>query len=243
MKIFDEYIKQAAELILPLIDSDRGLMDVPYEGPLWPIEEKTPFIMERDTAAELGGYPKESVNLILSTSSKIPFEGVKILGRPEDIDAVREGKGAHLSFGKIVMLKVSGVEDDDIYDYQQNVQMADIRLRLRDVMLRTSSQQFFTNLRIGRKAAAAGFDLPIMGRTVREHFLSVNHVEEAAVILIVGDSDLYKELLPAAENVKKITVALNTMFEGIDMDCGSCSMSPICDEVDELRKLHKNIKK
>ena len=201
-----------------------------------------PFIMERDTAAELGGYPKESVNLILSTSGELPLDGVKILGRPDDIDAVRQGNGAHLSFGKVVMLQTSEVSDDEIYDYQQKVQMADIRLRLRDVMLRTSNQQFYTNLRIGKKAAAEGFSLPVMGRTVREHFLKVPYVENAAVVLIAGESNLYKELLPAAENVKKITVALNTMFEGIDMDCGSCSMSPVCDEVEELRRLHKKMK-
>ena len=33
--------------------------------------------------------------------------------------------------------------------------------------------------------------------------------------------------------------ALNTMFEGIEMDCGSCSMSPVCDEVEDLRRLHQ----
>ena len=56
---------------------------------------------------------------------------------------------------------------------------------------------------------------------------------------IAGDSPLYRQLMPAAERVREITAALNTMFEGIEMDCGSCSMSPVCDEVEDLRRLHQ----
>ena len=106
-------------------------------------------------------------------------------------------------------------------------------------MTRSSSRQYQMNLRIGRKAAEAGLGLDAMVRTMRQHFLQIPGVKDAAVILLVGDSPMYKELLPIAEKVKDVTSALNTMFEGIDMDCGSCSLNEICDEVEGLREMHR----
>ena len=59
------------------------------------------------------------------------------------------------------------------------------------------------------------------------------------MVLLEGDSPLYRQLIPIAEKVKDVTAALNTMFDGIDMDCGSCSLNEICDEVEGLRELHR----
>ncbi|MGN0712274.1 MAG: hypothetical protein ACI4LJ_00735 [Anaerovoracaceae bacterium] len=232
---------------------DRSLAggNIQLEGPLWPAADRNPFIMERDTAAELGGYPKESINLILSTSARLPVEGVHLIGMTGKANSGRTGgmhgdrtggqiiPAGHQSFGKIVFLQTEEIPEDEIYDFQQRVQLADLRLQLRDVMVRSSSRQYLLNLRVGKKAIADGFDLEILARTIYAHFRNIPRVKDAAVVLISGDSSLYRQLMPAAERVREITAALNTMFEGIEMDCGSCSMSPVCDEVEDLRRLHQ----
>ena len=248
MKLFDKYMKEAAAVLQPYLN-EYGC-PVAADGPCWPLAEKNPFIMERDTALELGGYPKESVNLILSSSQTAEFwdwrgaETRLILnfdptksGRIRDL--VGSGQENHLSFGKIVLLQTEELADDAVYEFQQAVQLADLRLKLEGVMTRSSSRQYQMNLRISRRAAEAGLGLDAMARTIREHFLQVSHVKDAAVILMAGDSPLYKQLLPIAERIKDVTVALNTMFDGIDMDCGSCNLSEICDEVEGLREMHR----
>lgn len=233
--------------------------DMRLDGPLWPAADRNPFIMERDTAAELGGYPKESINLILSTSAGLPIEGIHLIGVTGKANSGRTGgmhgdrtgdracdrtggqiiPAGHQSFGKIVFLQTEEIQEDEIYDFQQRIQLADLRLQLRDVMVRSSSRQYLLNLRVGKKAIADGFDLEILVRTIYAHFRNIPKVKDAAVVLIAGDSPLYRQLMPAAERVREITAALNTMFEGIEMDCGSCSMSPVCDEVEDLRRLHQ----
>ena len=240
---------------------DRSLADgnMKLGGPLWPVADRNPFIMERDTAAELGGYPKESINLILSTSGGLPVEGIHLIGVTGKANSGRTGgmhgdrtgdqagdrtggkiiPAGHQSFGKIVFLQTEEIPEDEIYDFQQRVQLADLRLQLRDVMVRSSSRQYLLNLRVGKKAIGDGFDLEILARTIHAHFQNIPKVKDAAVVLIAGDSPLYRQLMPAAERVREITAALNTMFEGIEMDCGSCSMSPVCDEVEDLRRLHQ----
>lgn len=244
MRLFDTYVQQAAALLRPALAGGNMRLD----GPLWPAADRNPFIMERDTATELGGYPKESINLILSTSGYLPIEGIHRIGeanngRTEGVHGDRTGgqmvPAGHQSFGKIVFLQTEEIPEEEIYDFQQRVQLADLRLQLRDVMVRSSSRQYLLNLRVGKKAITDGFDLEILARTIYAHFRNIPRVKDAAVVLIAGDSPLYRQLMPAAERVREITAALNTMFEGIEMDCGSCSMSPVCDEVEDLRRLHQ----
>lgn len=249
MKLFDKYVKEAAALLQPYLNEYGQAVEA--DGACWPLASRNAFIMERDTAVELGGYPKESVNLILSSSAGLSKQRVftQIL---DFAHAMRDETGqsacmdwaeTHQSFGKIIFLQTEELTDDKVYDFQQAVQLADLRLYLEHVMSRTSSRQYQMNLRIGRKAAEAGLGLDAMARTMRQHFLQIPGVKDAAVILLAGDSLLYKQLLPIAEKVKEVTAALNTMFEGIDMDCGSCSLNEICDEVEGLREMHRNRRK
>ena len=235
MKLFDTYMERASQMLAPCLNTEAA-RKVPADGPAWPLAEKNPFLMERDTALELGGYPKESVNLILSSSAELPAEGLTIIG------SENAGEG-HLSFGRVIFLQAEDIDDDQVYEFQQAVQLADLRFKLQDVMTRTSSRQYQMNLRIGKKAADAGLDLEAMARAIQQHFLQIRQVKKAAVVLLAGDSPLYRELLPIAEKVKDVTVALNTMFEGIDMDCRSCNLSEICDEVEGLRTLHQSRRK
>ena len=231
MKLFDTYMEGAGKLLAPYLNTTTA-RTVSTDGPAWPLAEKNPFIMERDTAVELGGYPKESVNLIVSSSGPLPAEDLTV------IESAADGTN-HISFGRVVFLQTEEISDEQVYEFQQAVQLADLRLKLQDAMTRTSSRQYQMNLRIGKKAAENGLDLDAMARSVQQHFLQIPQVKKAAVFLIAGESSLYRELLPVAEKVKDVTVALNTMFDGIDMDCGSCSLNEICDEVEGLRELHR----
>ena len=185
-------------------------------------------------AVELGGYPKESINLILASSDMDFDEGVFIIG-----DADLNGSD-HLAFGKVVFLQTEDVADDKVYDFTQETLLKDVSLKFEDVMLRTSPAHYYTNLRISKKAMQNGFSFDRMASTVQAEFKKIPNVKKVQVILIAGDSPLYKQLLPVAENVKDVTVALNHIFDGIDMDCGSCMWNELCDEVEGLRELHKS---
>ncbi len=229
MKIFDEYIKQTLNILesyekKPLVD----------QGACLGLVKKSIFMMEKDMAVELGGYPKESINLILATSEMDFEEGVFMLG---DADLTSSD---HLSFGKVVLLLTEDIPDDKLYDFTQETLLKDVSLKFEDVMLRTSPAHYYTNLRISKKAMRNGFSFDKMASTVRAEFEKIPNVKKAQVLLIAGDSPVYRQLLPIAENVKEVTVALNHIFDGIDMDCGSCVWNELCDEVEGLRELHKS---
>ncbi|WKY48229.1 hypothetical protein Q5O24_02535 [Eubacteriaceae bacterium ES3] len=234
MDIFDQYAEKIENRL-----GIETLQRLDREQKLWTTADKNTFIMERDTALELGGYPKESLNLMVS-SQNFDFKnqgGVYLIGDP----ALLSGKAKHLSFGKIVLIKSNAIETEGVYDYLKSLEFSDIRLHFTDVMVRMSSEKFFTNLRIGKKAMKNGFTLGRMGASMYQGFLALPEVEDVKIIMIVGESPLYKEFLPIAEKIKDATSALNTMFDGINLDCQSCQLSDICDEVEGLKKMHQSV--
>ena len=240
MNIFDKYIGETIKIC-----REYPLQKLSRPEKLWPIQEKNPFLMERDTAVELGGYPRESINLILPSSglreqaetgqAKKLLEGVYCIGNPHIMD----GTQSHVSFGKIVLIETADITDDALYDFTQAELLTDARIRMKDVMIRQSPTHYNINLRVGKAALLAGFDAATLGWTVYEAFYRMEKVKSVTVILILGESRLYKALLDVGEKVKEATLTLNHIFDGIEMDCGHCEQKDICSEIEGMRALHK----
>lgn len=256
MNIFDKFILEIVKNC-----GAHPMQRLSRPESLWPVQEKNPFLMERDTAVELGGYPKESINLILPSfrlregrgkdfsglmnqteeeqdkiwQEKTIPEGVYCIGNPEDMD----GAKSHISFGKIVLLETEDIADDDLYAFTQEELLTDARIRMKDVMQRQSPTHYHVNLRIGKAAQAAGFNAAKLGWTVHEAFCRMEKVKSVTVILILGESELYRELFGTAEKVKEVTLTLNHIFDSIEMDCGHCEQNEICSEIEGMRALHR----
>ncbi|MCQ2496434.1 MAG: hypothetical protein MJ131_07565 [Lachnospiraceae bacterium] len=235
MNIFDKDIekligKLASEKIVKLTEA----------GDVWELVAKNPFLMERDTKIELGGYPKQSINIITASSRLRDMQeqlkgGVYCIGDPK----LLTGKEKHISFGKIVLLETEDIEDSSWYDFTQAELITDAGIRMKDIMLRQSPTHYNINLRVSQNAYRSGFDAGFLGRTVYDAYTKMDRVRSATVIMIFGESRLYTELLEIAEHIKEITLTLNHIFDGINMDCGSCDLNEVCMEVEGLRELHK----
>ena len=235
MNLFDSYRKQVENCI-----SANGDAICKLSENIEPITiiNKNCFLMERDTAIELGGYPKESINLIVPANADdeaaSPYgDGIYYIG---DLDAAMDG---HCSFGKIVILWADDIPDDKLYDFTQAQLMTDVGIRMENVMLRQSPNHYQINMRVGKEAINSGFTIPRMGRTIYDAFAQMEHVRAVTVIMLVGDNPLYKKLYPLAEKIKELSLALNHILDGIEMDCASCEQSVVCDEINEVRALHR----
>ena len=51
----------------------------------------------------------------------------------------------------------------------------------------------------------------------------------------------YELLYDKAHRIEQITDSLNHMFNGLVMDCSSCKSRELCDEIDGMKELHKNL--
>ena len=57
------------------------------------------------------------------------------------------------------------------------------------------------------------------------------------VVFLTGHPAI-ADLAQAAKKVDDITKTLTHILEGLPTDCGSCTLKPICDEVEGMREMH-----
>ena len=61
-------------------------------------------------------------------------------------------------------------------------------------------------------------------------------------VYLVSELDIYYIFLKSeAHRCEQITDSLNNIFNGLTMDCSTCSSRELCDEIDGLRQLHMSI--
>ncbi len=232
MDIFDSLIKETLNVLdnYPMVALDKNAQP-------WDILDKNVYLFDKETAFELGGYPKESINMLIQSSNNF-LDGFYVVG---DESLIKSQK--HLSFGKIVILKIKDIESDKIYDFTQDVLLKDAKSHFKDIMTRASSKHYYINYRVSKNALKQGFSFASIARAIKNQFMQIDAVEDVGVIFLIGESNIYKELLPIVEKAKEVTLTLNHIFDGVDMDCHACNMNDICNEVQGLRKLHKELNK
>ncbi len=237
MNLYDGLIKDILKVL-----QDYPMKKLDNLNTSWGINNKNVFLLDKEMAYELGGYPKESVNILIQSDDKFVEPGVYFIC-PKDFDMKSLEIDRHLSFGKIVLLKTRNLDENNIYDFTQKTLIKDTKAYFNDVMTRASSKHYFINYKVSKKAVKEGFDLYKMASAIHSSYLDLNEVENCAVIILIGDMPIYKDLLPLAEKNKEISIALNHIFDGVNMDCKSCDMTEICDEIKELRSIHKKQQK
>ena len=77
-----------------------------------------------------------------------------------------------------------------------------------------------------------------VGSSLIKAFLKQPDVENVQTVFITDPASDYKALSVLAVKAKKITDAVQSTLQLDELDCASCKMKPICDEIDGLRELH-----
>ena len=237
MDLYDGLIKDIFKVL-----ANYPMKKLDNKPSAWDINNKNVFLLDKEMAYELGGYPKDSVNIIIQSDNQFIDDGIYFIC-PNGFDINLLEKQRHLSFGKIVLLKTKNLDENNIYDFTQKTLIKDTKAYFNDVMTRASSKHYFINYKVSKKAIKEGFDIYKMASSIHSSYLEIDEVVNCAVIILLGDMNIYKELLPLAEKNKEISIALNHIFDGVNMDCKSCDMTDICDEIKELRAIHKKQQK
>ncbi len=233
MNLFDRQI----QIIKDLLEKCEKPTIINDTQPNWEKVDKNPFLMSRDTAIEMGGYPKKSANLLAFTSNNalIPEGRVSIYGD----QSLYNDKNKCISFGKITLLQIKDIETEMMYDTLKEIEFLEYKLHLKNLMIRSSAEKSLINMRVGKNAFASKNTLAMLGEAYSKCFESHDMVLRAHTILLIGDLPIYKEISEISQTIKDTTVALNTIInDNLMVECGSCSLKVLCDEVEELREYH-----
>ena len=91
-------------------------------------------------------------------------------------------------------------------------------------------------VRISKEAVNSNISFSNIGSELIRAYKTREEVEAVKIYFITSDSADYKMLKQFAGRCEQITDSLNHIFNGLVMDCSTCSSRGLCDEIEDLRK-------
>lgn len=227
MKLYDDLIVRTREI----------LADIPCRR--YPLGAAEPWrdrgenfvLLNRECAFELGANGSGSCACLVTENEEfVPSSETLVYGN--DLT----GLNANAPYARIAVAYTEGIDEDSAYKRVQSIDFVKYRVFPEGYMLRVSTEGNKEAVRIGKKALEKGMDFAKVGELYLRKYLSVPGVKAVKLIFVT---------LPAAEELKQVanqakarTRALNKILKSGMLDCTSCALKPVCDEVDELKQLH-----
>jgi CO dehydrogenase/acetyl-CoA synthase beta subunit len=197
--------------------------------------DKKEIILTQNVGRELGHPQNTSLAFIVWTEKSIENDQITLIGN--DITEVSD---IHMAFGKVVMLNVTGFDSENTYDRYQELDLHRFKLNLNGYMMRAASQQMREWSRISQDALKQGLSLFDLGSAWIDLYNQLPYVMAVEVILIT-DENFIKQLAPLSQHVFQYVRAMMKMHEEVSLDCASCEYQTVCNEVQSLRSMRKNI--
>ncbi len=226
---FDAYLEKTQNL-LDGIPSERFAYNPLKCATIIPRAE---LVLLRDSAYELGGSDLPSVGYSLVTSKDFESETV-VVGR--DLDKIK----SDVSFAKIVLLSVEGFsgEEQALFDEIKDLEHAKYKLNVEGFMARASSMSHREQVRVSKSALKGGLSFEKVGNALIKEYLKEKGVKAVKIIFVTADGADYDALDKVAEKASEILDAFNHIYDNLMVDCKSCNLKAICDEVEGMRELH-----
>lgn len=203
---------------------------------VWPSGKGRNVVLSDEMAVELGNPQMNSVSCLIWTEKPdLVSDGKISLVGPD----IKESNGKSLPFGKIVLVGVSGFDEESTYDKYKEMEAIRYSLDLKGYMIRAVSQYQREWSRISREALQNDFSFDILGNALRKEYLKKSYVHAVEFLFVTSSGEDVGQLQEITKNVGRTISALNKMLSEIDPDCDECEYNDVCDEVDELKGMRK----
>jgi hypothetical protein len=231
MKIFAEVTDEMLSLL-----PDKADKSIIYDAELCAENgEKNEILFRGDTAYELGGGGKNSVcSTVFSDMSSLCDE---VLLYGPDLDEITED----ISFAHLTFVKLKNKNEEELtYEMLKDIGFTTFRLYPKGYHIRISPSASKEQVRVAKSVIKTESPLSFIniGCNLIRAFKENNDVESVRTIFITKEDFDYRRLSGFAQKAKKITDAVHGTLKLDELDCASCKMKPICDEVEGLRELH-----
>ena len=205
----------------------------------WPAAGDRNLVLQLDTAIELGHPANESLSLSIWTENygTVTDNRITLIG-PD----IPESKGSRLPFGKIVLIDGKGFNEDNAYDRFREIDLVRFDISLKGFMMRAASLYMREWSRISKTAVESGFSFSVLGSAIIKELKKFDYIKSVEVIFITSTDKDVALLKPVASRVGMINDAMSKMMEEMSFDCDECEYNEVCDDVSELRGMHKAIK-
>ncbi len=231
MKIFAEVTEKMISLLPETVDKSVLYSDELCAGN----GEKNSILFRSDTAYELGGSGKAAVGSIVFTDLPTMQDEVILYG-PDLSEITEDTPFAHLTF-----INLKSKNDEDITMEQlKNISFTVFQLYPEGYHIRVSPSTSREQVRVAKTALQSDPPLSFMniGCSLIRAFKESDDVESVRTVFITKKDFDYRALSDLAQKAKRITDAVHSTLQLDELDCASCKLKLICDEVEGLRELH-----
>lgn len=235
MELYDNAIQQIKQLL-----KQYPIKCLPeYVGQL-PLLEGEQLLLRRDMAFELGGGTLPAISVLaFTTSGKLVADSASFLCG-QDIAHIQ----GNVPYARVTLVRLSDeflgqdIYEQGIYDVLRRIDFVRYRLRIDGYLMRISSAKEREVVRIGAKAREEGLTFSAVGQCFLQGYLAEPEVRAVQTYFITLPEFNYELLRTLAKTTEGITESLNHIYETINMDCSSCGLKAVCDEVEGLKELH-----
>ena len=232
MNLFDDMIKDILAQLDQLAAMENARLGKPSRT--WKDVGEHHMILGKEMAYELGGQNTLGLSGCLYTTGPLLFpQGVYLYGN--DLTQIRTSQ----SYARIVAAELEGGDDEDIlYRKFREIDYVRYHIHPEGYMARISPVSQREPVRIGKRALKNKISFRDVGQMYLERYQRIPQVKNVNVIFVTHKDFDYRTLEGTFHRAEQITQSLNHIFTSLNMDCDTCSLKTICDEVEGLRALH-----
>ncbi len=231
MELFDTEITEVCKLIDDLPHKNLDIKPESLEN------TKNNMVFSNESAYELGGGFHESLSYELASSTLLNDNDELIL-IGKDLNEIT----SDTTFSRITLLKVKEekLEGSAMYDRLEKIKLTKYRMSPNGYMLRTATSNK-EKVRVSKEFKEK-YTFSDVGSSYIHAYKMLPFVISVKEVFITGDYACFSRLKEIGKEKKEITDTLDHMLKGLVLnDCGSCSVKELCDKVEGLREIHKNL--
>jgi len=200
------------------------------------------LILRADMAYELGGgtFPAVSAMAVTCNDEFVNTDEVLLIG--PDLNEIK----ADTPYARIALVKVaedSLGDGNTLYNAIRKIEYVRYHINPEGYMTRISASNNREPVRVSTDAIKKGLGFAQVGKLFLDTYHENKNIEAVKLIFITEPDFDYKLLSDQAKHLEDITGTIDHIFKNVMMDCGSCSLQKICDEVEGLRELHFSAQK
>lgn len=232
MKLYNEQISNVIALLPEKRSQELDLCDAS-----WPEVGRQNLVLRSEMSYELGAGSLPAVSFLGVTSSKelVPESGAMLFG--QDLNQLSHDT----PYARITLLRVDEAftgTGQAIYDAIRHFAKTRYQVNPKGFMSRISTGSNHEPVRVSKSALEEGLNFAKVARMYLDAYQTHPEVMGVQVMFVTLPDFKYDELVKLAKKSDQITSALDHMLRDVKMDCSSCKLQSICNEVEGMKELH-----
>ena len=229
MKLYDECFDGVAKILNTFPVTKLEIKSVSE----WKNSDKNQIVFQSDTAYELGGGTLPAVSSVAFTDKSDYVRDDEILLIGNDLSNINK----NTPFARIALIRVNEDEmgtGEKLYQTIRKIEYARYHINPDGYMMRISAFTHREAARVSKKALKGGLSFAHIGSFFIDEYKKQPQVEAVKLLFVTAPDFPYDELEAIMKKSESITTALDHIMKDIKMDCRTCSLKTVCEEVEAL---------